>query len=201
MPLTLLVQTASFSLMSLLPRRDPSAVWAIKQHEHSHFLFITTDCYLSFQPSLSSLHAFLLKISPLLSNGCYNGCVSLISCWGGEQKNTFCTQTICRDVHTDLHSIHTCWHAYLHKHWQNTARAQSALCSHTGHCNVTRRVSFCHPLINNGKILIRIFNSFPGKCFLSVCYITQRILTRDKQNEPCARSICLFLCRSTANVH
>lgn len=49
--------SASFSLMSLLPRRDSCAVWAIKQRELSHFLFITTDCYLSSQPTLSpSIH-------------------------------------------------------------------------------------------------------------------------------------------------
>lgn len=53
--------------MSLLPRRDLPASWAIKQCRHSHFLFITTDCYLSSQPPLSSLHAFGLKISPLPS--------------------------------------------------------------------------------------------------------------------------------------
>lgn len=169
--------------MSLLPRRDPSAVWAMKQRARSHFPLITTDCYLSFLPPLSSLPDFS---PPLLQWLCFTD--FLLQRWA--QKNTMCaltnTQTIRRDACVPRLAFYA--HTCLHKHRQNTARAQSALRSHAGHCDVTRRVSFCHPLINNGKILIRIFKCSPGKRFLSACYITHL-----RQNEPRARSISLFL--------
>lgn len=121
------------------------------------------------------LPCILVQNLPISLYCCYNGCVSQISCRDVDDKYTFSTQTniqtICNDKYTD--SIST------HKHWQNAMREKSVLCSYTGHCNVTRRVSFCHPPINNVKILIKIFKCSPGKGFLSVCCIIQNILTQD----------------------
>lgn len=81
-------------------------------------------------------------------------------------------------MYTDSHPIQTLI---------NTGGGHS---QHCVHIQVTAELLFCHPLINKGKIQIRIFV----------------FLTRDEQNEPCATPICLFLdsidlCRSTANVH
>ena len=60
--------SAGFSLVSLPPRRDPSAAWAIKQSERSHFRFITTDCRLfPPAPTPSSLDAFWFENLPAQS--------------------------------------------------------------------------------------------------------------------------------------
>lgn len=173
--------SASFSLMSLLPRRDSCAVWAIKQRELSHFLFITTDCYLSSQPTLSpSIHPGWkpphFSVLPLQWL-CFTD--FLLGWWAQKhilQTNKY-TNTVQRQTHRLHTHTHTRRHGDVHKHWQSAARAQSVLCSHTGHCNVTHRVSFCHPQINNGKILIKIFNCSPRKRFLPACYITRSIYT------------------------
>lgn len=175
--------------MSLLPRRDLSAVWAIKQHA----------CPFSFHhnrllPLLPAptLHppCILVQNIPTSPYCCYNGCVSPIFCWAGENRNTFCTQTniqtICRDRHTDSHSIHT--------------RITQTLAEHRGH--------------NQRCVQIQVTAVLPTEFHFATHWQTMEkswsesstvFSTRDEQNEPCATSICLFLdsidlCRSTANV-
>ena len=99
--------SAGFSRVSLLPRRDPSATWAIKQRERSHFLLITTDCHLSLLPPLHphSMHPEL-KISPLgpaaaaAAAAATTAACLLISCRARAHKSTLCgnIQTICSDI-------------------------------------------------------------------------------------------------------
>lgn len=106
---------ASYSLMPPLPRRDPSAVWAIKQRERSHFLFITTDCYLSLQLPPSLLPPCILVENLHTSLYCfYNGCILLISCWVGEhKKHILHTDNIQRHMHwTYILCTHTDMHTY-----------------------------------------------------------------------------------------
>lgn len=119
------------------------------------------------------LPCILAQNLPISLYRCYSGCVSQISCWGVDDKYTFSTQTdiqtICSDKYAD--SVHT------HTHWQNAAREKSALCSHTGHSNVTHEVSFGHPLMKNGKILINVFMC-PREGFLSASRVTPNFLTQ-----------------------
>lgn len=138
--------TATFSVMSLLQRSDTSAVWAIKQRQPSHLLFITTDCYLAIQLPPPCLHVFLCRKSPHFAQ------LLLFHCWfpswAGARKCILCISKNRKHAGTYIHmdsQYTSCTHV-LHECEQST---EHDWC-HVQVTTVTCWVSFCHPLQNNG---------------------------------------------------